>query len=113
MVVKALARHTDPSTSHMAAESVDATRLEGLVMDVINCYGTTGCISDEVRHCLPWLSHSTVTPRFRPLTNKGLIVRDSSKRKGDSGKQQLVMWTVPNYITLKIQEMGVSIPDAN
>jgi len=57
----------------------------------------TGCISDEVLNALPHHRYSTVTARYKQLKEKGLIKVDDRKRKGVSGRGQLIMWATEFY----------------
>jgi len=92
-----LVRNEDPSTSHAAAESLDANRMEQIVLEAIQEFGATGCISDEVLSRLPHYGYSTVTARYKQLKEKGLVKVDDRKRKGRSGRGQLVMWATEFY----------------
>jgi len=92
-----LVRNEDPSTSHAAAESLDANRMEQIVLEAIQEFGVTGCISDEVLSRLPHHGYSTVTARYKQLKEKGLVKVDHRKRKGKSGRGQLVMWATEYY----------------
>ena len=87
-----LARSRDPSTSHDAADSLDVTRMEKKVYYAICTFTDSGCIMDDVLDRLDHLRYSTVTARFKSLKEKGLIVVDHRKRKGKSGRGQLIMW---------------------
>lgn len=93
-----LVRRDDPSTSHEAAEQVDATRMERIVLDTIRTFGTDGCISDDVLALLHGYRYSTVTARYKQLKEKGLVIVDDRKRKAESGRQQLIMWAAEFYI---------------
>lgn len=90
-----LARNTDPDTSHAAAESVDTTRLEMIVLDTITACGSLGATWDEL-HTRTGLNKASISPRFRPLCNKNLIkpkIDDSGKkitRPGVAGRAQTV-----------------------
>lgn len=86
----ALARNTDPETSHIAAAGVDVTTTERLVFDAICSFGEDGAISDELVELLPELGYRTVTPRYAPLMRKGLI-EVIGWRPGRIGKPQRVM----------------------
>lgn len=90
---QALARHTDPSTSHEAAASFDPTYLESVVLEAIRKF-PEGATQDDILGALPDVSHSSITPRFRPLLRKGLIEETGDKRKGKSGSRQRVMKAV-------------------
>jgi DNA-binding transcriptional ArsR family regulator len=46
---------------------------------------------------MPHIRYSTVTARYKQLKEKGLVIVDGTKRKGKSGRQQLVMWSKINY----------------
>ncbi len=92
------ARHTDPETSKVAAKSVRATSLEIRVVQVIACCplgATCGEIVD-----MTGLAWNTVSPRLKPLREKGLIEvrRDGEGKKitrtgKPSGRAQLV-WVI-------------------
>jgi hypothetical protein len=79
------------STSLAAYHSVDLTELEQLVLDTVESYGITGCISDEVRARHPTLSYSSITARFASLEAEGQIFRAGDTRVGNSGRGQKVM----------------------
>ena len=90
IIDSALARITDPETSKEAAATVDATKLEKIVLDVIKSF-PNGCISQEVECALPHIRASSITTRYRPLMKKGLIEFTDEKRPGFSGRNQRVM----------------------
>lgn len=89
----ALYRANAPITSIEAAESLDVTRLEKIVLEAIKYHQP--CISDDVRsYCAAnhnIHSYSSVTARFRSLEDKGLIVYTGEKKPGWSGRNQRVM----------------------
>ena len=89
-----LARTHDPDTSHEAAQKVDTTKLEALVLDAIRHFGVYGCISDEVRARFPNYPYSSVTARYKALLDKGLIVDTGIRKKGNSGRSQRVLKAV-------------------
>ncbi len=90
----ALSRNTDPSTSHEAAESIVGSlpKLEAVVLTALKA-APNGATSTELAQALD-LSLVTVSPRLRPLANRGLIVATAFRRKGPSGRPQIV-WQVP------------------
>lgn len=92
-----LSRKYDPSTSHEAGESIDAGRMERKVYEVIKRYGEEGAISDQVLFVLEYYGYSTVTARYKQLKEKGLVIVDGTKRRGKSGRNQLVMWAKNHY----------------
>ena len=92
-----LARSHDPATSHDAAESINASHMEQVVLEKIEDFGSDGCISDQVLAALPHYGYSTVTARYKQLKEKGFVKVDDRKRKGKSGRGQLVMWATQFY----------------
>jgi hypothetical protein len=87
---KFMVRATDPVTSMDAAESIDSTKLEQMVYEVIAMY-PNGCTSDEVLKHFPYHGVQTISPRFAPLIRKGFIEDTGEKRKASSGRSQRVM----------------------
>ena len=87
---KFMARASDPITSMEAAESIDSTRLEQMVYEVVAQY-PNGCTSDEVMMHFPDHGVQTISPRFAPLIRKGFIEDTGEKRKARSGRSQRVM----------------------
>ena len=94
---EAMARTHDPKTSWEAAESVDTSRLEKIVLSSIKAHGKIGATHDEVwSHLIKSHRHSTfregsITPRYATLERKGLITRNGDTRQGTAGRRQLVM----------------------
>lgn len=86
-----LVRTNDPETSHEAAGKVDTTILERMVYNAIVGYGNHGCISDDVQQIFSHLPYSSVTARYKALSEKGLIIYTGEKRPGRSGRSQRVM----------------------
>tara|TARA_Y100000816_G_scaffold10816_1_gene7038 strand:- start:6102 stop:6473 length:372 start_codon:yes stop_codon:yes gene_type:complete len=90
-------RTDSDNTSIEAANSVDATKLEAIVWAVIDKYGTTGCIQDDVLNDLSNYRYNSITNRFKALEEKGLIVRCEVTRRGKSGRNQRVMMSKRFY----------------
>ena len=86
-----LARCSDPDTSKAAAASLDPTKLESEVLDVIKSFGDAGCISDQVELKLSHIKCSSLTPRYAGLVKKGLI-QDSGQRRVARSKRQQIVW---------------------
>ena len=89
----ALARTTDPGTSVAAAISVSPERISKLqkkVLEGLRLLGGRGTM-EEVCEVVGVVWQS-LTPRFRPLANKGWI-RESGTKKGKSGRDQIV-WEI-------------------
>ena len=95
-----LYRSDAPQTSIEAAEALDVTKRDKMVMEAIGAF-PSGCISDDDRnYCAQHYnihSYSSVTARYKSLQEKGLIeiLLDTDgnevKRKGESGRNQRVM----------------------
>lgn len=93
-----LVRNEDPSTSHEAAEQLNVNRMERIVYDCIDAFGSSGCISDDVLGMLHDYGYSTVTARYKQLKEKGLVIVDDRKRRSfKSGRNQLIMWSKNHY----------------
>ena len=91
-------RNTDPKTSVEAAKSVNATKLENIVLGQLlsrerympgNPALLRGMTSEEVAVSLH-KEFDCITPRFAPLLRKGLIMKSGITRKGKSGKGRIV-----------------------
>ena len=87
-----LVRRDDPSTSHDAAQQMDATAMESIVADAIWGFRAEGAIADQVCDALPQHAYNSITPRFKPLKEKGIVIVDGTRRKAKSGRGQMVMW---------------------
>ena len=93
---KYLRRNDSSDTSTEAAKAVDSAGLERQVYTIIACFGSEGCIQDDVLNEMSWLPYSSVTARFAALKRKGLVQLTGEKRVGRSGKKQAVMVAVIN-----------------
>tara|TARA_R100000951_G_scaffold102776_2_gene95045 strand:- start:3794 stop:4144 length:351 start_codon:yes stop_codon:yes gene_type:complete len=92
-----LHRRDADTTSKDSAKKLDVTRMEKIVYDVIDNYGNSGCIQDDVLRDLNSYSYSTVTARFKALEEKMLIVRCDHTRKGKSNRRQRIMMSKRFY----------------
>ena len=93
-----LRRNLDPFTSHESANKVKANQMEKIVWEVIDSFGETGCISDQVQYALPQYGYSTITARYKALKDKGLVIVDKRVAKGESGRNQQKMWSSRHYL---------------
>jgi hypothetical protein len=84
-----LARRTDPETSHAAAAALDANHCEAAVLRAIEQAADRGLIAAELP-AATGLPLNTASARTRPLANKGLICDSGQRRKGPSGRYQIV-----------------------
>ena len=101
-----LVRRNDPSTSHDAAEQMDATAMESIVADAIWGFRAEGAIADQVCDALPQHAYNSITPRFKPLKEKGIVIVDGTRRKATSGRGQMVMWHKEFYQEPKGEKNG-------
>lgn len=89
----AYARNTDPITSDLAAEAISPTnRLEEVCLRHL-LFWPAGLTSEGLSDSTG-LSLVTVSPRLKPLEQRGLIYRDGT-RANRSGKQAVVWKAVP------------------
>lgn len=84
----ALARNTDPATSHEAATSLVELDQAGLEWAVVRALSSGDKNTDELQNTTE-LTNQSVTPRFAPLRKKGWI-EAVGLRKGISGRKQTV-----------------------
>lgn len=84
-----LARNTDPQTSKDAAASIDANRMEMIVLEAYRA-ARNGLTQDELSAKLPNFALNSLNARLAPLVRKGYL-QPIGKRKGKSGKNQRVL----------------------
>jgi hypothetical protein len=94
------ARRSDPSTSHAAAASIVVADMELIVLRAIGRGGQNGKTwMEQEQSCS--LPRQTISPRWRPLSKKGLIeARYNAQgqritRPGWSSRQQTVWFITP------------------
>lgn len=105
-IFDALARRTDPPTSHTAARSVNAAlpRLEAIVLDALRRAGTAGLTSWELADATG-LDRVTASPRLAPLAAKGLALASEVRRLGPSGRAGIV-WVATNSGVARLGAAG-------
>lgn len=86
-------RWNDPDTSIDAAESIDATRLEGIVLATL-ARNPNGLTSEEIADDNS-IRLASITPRMAPLVRKQLVLRTDEKRPGASGRDRYVYKLAP------------------
>jgi len=86
-----LVRTGATDTSVAAADSINVSKLEEVILKAIREAGERGLTADELRSQFPSLSYSSVTARPASLKEKGLIVDSGRRRIGKSGRQQAVL----------------------
>lgn len=84
----ALARNSDPETSHAAAEHVDTETLETRVLFALALFQEYGATTHQIAAYLG-LSLVTISPRMAPLRRKGKVI-DSGVRDNGRTVWQLV-----------------------
>lgn len=88
--IKGGVRVTDPDTSHIAADKIDASRLIGIVYGIIAKYGERGCIGEEVVQALPHIRPQSISPRFSQMIDMGMLEVTGERRLASSGYPQIV-----------------------
>lgn len=89
--VQFLFRKKDPDTSKAAAESVDTSALEEMVLNAIARHEAQGAIADQILEEFPSYPYSSITARFSALIRKGFVLDTGERRAGKSGRKQRVM----------------------
>lgn len=84
----ARARTTDPRTSKLAAASVDVTPTEAHVVGALLAY-PDGLITHEIAD-ITRMALVTVSPRMKPLAEKGIIEDSGKKRPGPSNRLSII-----------------------
>jgi predicted transcriptional regulator len=82
------ARRRDPDTSKKAAAAAPVAELEARVLRALKITH-----AGLTTHELAWLLKVdlvSVSPRMRPLAEKGLVEDSGERRRGDSGRQSIV-----------------------
>lgn len=104
----AIARGTDPVTSHAAAFGVDVTQLERRVLYTLTLVPlNAGLTSEELAERLE-LPVVSVSPRLRPLADKGLIY-EAGTRAGLSNRQRIVWKLAPPPDERDAQQLALAI----
>lgn len=85
------ARISDPGTSHVAAASVNVTKLYGVIQRALREHGpmTTEEIARATGEDL-----QSITPRMKPMEEAGLAIRTDKRRRGSTGRSRIV-WALP------------------
>ena len=81
----ALARSSDPSTAHGAADAItgkEAGRVERMVLDAMTRLGGSGM------H--PGINSNTTSPRLKPLEGKRRVRRTDRRGPGRGNRQQII-----------------------
>lgn len=88
---KFLYRRNASQTSVEAAESLDVTRLEEVIYRAIVDAKEKGMTQDELLTKFDYLPYSSVTARPAALKRKKLVVDSGLRRKGRTGRNQIVL----------------------
>jgi len=87
----ALARNTDPVTSHQAADYVNVTKREAEVLAVLEA-AEFGLTTNEIAKYLG-RSLVSISPRLKPLVIKMLVEDSGNRRSGPEGRARII-WRV-------------------
>jgi hypothetical protein len=91
-MTEALARASDPDTSHEAADAVKLTELEDMILEELfaNPHGlTTPQIARALRKELV-----SISPRMKPLLKKNAVKDSGIRALGISGRKQIIWQAV-------------------
>jgi hypothetical protein len=88
---KFLYRRNASQTSVEAAENLDVTRLEEIIYRAIVDAKEHGMTQDELLTKFDSLPYSSVTARPAALKRKKLVVDSGLRRKGRTGRNQVVL----------------------
>lgn len=102
---EALARSTDPDSSHAAAAVVDVQGLEMLVLQKIERSLISGLTASDIAMLCDH-PRDSISPRMKRLEEKGMITRTDEKRVPTSAPLNR---RSPKQIVWKITEKGLSI----
>ena len=88
---EAWARTLDPSTSQEAAKSMKGSRAAALEQQVAAAVAAAenGLTAAEIEGATG-IKNESLTPRLAPLRRKGVIADSGIKRRGNSGRKQIV-----------------------
>lgn len=86
-----LARNSDPDTSHKAAVRLSAYTMRAKLLDAFKVADMT---AEEAAERCNYSAASGAWKRVSDLKNAGLIIDTGVRRKGRSGREQIV-WSCP------------------
>jgi predicted ArsR family transcriptional regulator len=90
-VTQALARYTDPTSSHQAAFQFDAAA-ESIEQRIVQKLRSGGMTTHALAATLS-LELVTVSQRMKPLVEKGLV-RDSGRRAESPSGRKRIIWEI-------------------
>lgn len=92
--MSALARSTDPATSHQAAFTFDAVAetIQQRILAELRGLGRGGMTTHALAAVLS-LELVTVSPRMKPLVTAGLV-RDSGRRSDSPSGRARIIWEI-------------------
>lgn len=77
------ARWSDPETSHQAAESIEPSHLQGIIMETLAKGPRGGMTTHEIAAACG-IGYQTITPRIKPMVAKGWVY-DTGERRAWAG----------------------------
>jgi hypothetical protein len=92
--LRELFRRNASDTSIEAAESIDVSKLEGMVLNAIRAAGAKGMTQTELLAKFPSYSYSSITARPSALKRKGLVEDSGLRRPSANGRNQTVLVAV-------------------
>lgn len=76
-------RASDPDTSHAAAESINPSALQGVIIQIL-VEAQTGLTTHEIAR-LVHIGYQTITPRMKPMRLKGWVYDTGLRRAWKGG----------------------------
>lgn len=83
-------RHTDPDTSHQAADDARAGAENGRALALSTLIGNPGGLTDHELAAITGLQHNSIGKRRCDLRDLGLVVDSGLRRKAPSGSNAIV-----------------------
>lgn len=102
--LKALSRTSDPITSDCAAETVHVERVEGDIMRTLR-YWPSGLTTQELASSMN-VARDSLSPRMKPLEQKGLVYRDGTRRVYGARSATTVWKACPTQPRLPLGQEG-------
>lgn len=110
---EALARTTDPQTSHEAAAAVNVGALESLVLRRLHQWPLNGMTCSEIA-AEEKMQRDSISPRMRRLVEAGLVSDSGDKRVPRTGGRKQIVWKITpaghNFLRSKNQSVPQSDP---
>lgn len=105
---EALARNTDPDTSHAAADAVKVAELEARVIEALKIV-PSGLTNNEIAD-MTKIEVGSVSPRMKPLETKLLVTRTDGRRIPKGRRRSQIIWRLRAFVD---QEQQLEVREDN